>query len=83
MVATARVNTPISKADKKHGYRMGCEGYMTIADAAAHVSVSKKTVTRWLQAGYVQHVKMDPKVPKSAVRVCRRSLDEFLATRGR
>ena len=73
--------TTLSKADRKAGFRLGCEGYLTVAEAAARACMSAKTVRRWVEAGLIRSFKTDPTNANTAVRVCRRSLDEFLGSR--
>ena len=81
MVAATATLPPLTKADKAHGYRLGCEGYLTADEAAKHSGVSTRTVRRWCDEKWVRFYKLDPKEPKSAVRICRHSLDKFLASR--
>lgn len=80
-MATTTTEPPMTKADRKAGYRLGCEGYLTVAEAAAKAGMSTKTVRRWIEAGVVRSFKTDPTNPNSHVRVCGRSLDEFLGSR--
>ncbi len=63
-------------ADKKHGYEFGCDGVMDYATAAEKLGVSKRTIERYAEQGRFR----SGKHPGSKSVVCRRSINEYMAT---
>lgn len=66
----------LSLSDKRHGYVLGANGFVTKKDAAAFLGVSGSTVARLLHNGLLRQKKFGPR-RQSAARICARSLAEY------
>lgn len=69
-----RPATPISRSDRQHGYRIGCEGWATKKEAAELLGRSERTVERLTDRGKLRAYKLDGDSDQSRVSICRRSL---------
>ena len=67
-------------AEKRWGYRFGERGVVPIAEAASLLGKSERTVERRIEQGYLRRGYAKPGVPQSGIVVCRRSLDDYLAS---
>jgi len=69
-----------SKADKDWGYRFGCDGTMSIAQAAEHIGLAERTGYNLVYAGNIRsgHPVSGKQTMKKTL-VCRRSVDDYLA----
>ena len=76
-------STPITKADRAAGYRLGCEGWADMNESADMLGVSTRTVERRIEAGVLRAFKTGEAVGdrRSGVRVCRRSVAEYIGRR--
>lgn len=75
----ATKTTP-SPAEKRWGYPFGERGVLPIAEAAALLGRSERTVERRVEQGYLRRGYAKPGIPQSGIVICRRSLNEYLAS---
>jgi hypothetical protein len=80
--ATRSYDAPVTESDRHYGYRLGCDGYESKFAVASRVGVSDRTVQRWCEAGLVRFIKLDDD-KRGGVRICTRSVTEYLASRER
>jgi excisionase family DNA binding protein len=80
MATSTKEPGPLSKADRKHGFRIGVDGWATVAESAVILACSERTIERRIESGELRAIKLKP-TPKGAVRICRRSIAEFIASR--
>lgn len=76
-MSTAAEN--LTGADAEWGYRFGCDGVLGTAAACDFMSTSRWTLERLVDAGQIRKGKAD-NGPGGAVKFCRRSLKDYLAT---
>ncbi len=75
MIATAVADELVTPADRRFGYRFGCEGVLTISQVIdALGGVSRATVYRRIDEGLLRKGK-----DKRRAVICRRSLREYLS----
>ena len=75
---------PESDETPAGGYPIGCDGWLTIKEAARLMGVSDRTVERRIKARSIRAygTAAEPDA-RGGVRVCRRSVDIFIAGRER
>jgi hypothetical protein len=67
------VNTNQNEAEQKYGYRFGCEGLVTLDEAAAKLRKSVRSVYRLIEAGELRYG------GKGKTVICQRSLMDYIA----
>lgn len=71
-VATAK----LTDADKRWGWVFGCDGYLTIEEAAKLLKVSERTITRLYGRGLIRYMKIG-NANNSKVSICARSIQAY------
>jgi hypothetical protein len=67
--------TKLIGADKTWGFRIGCEGMVSIREAMRHLGVGRTKVWQLQKEGKIRWGNIGRKVV-----ICRRSMNEFLKT---
>lgn len=70
------IHTAETDSDRSWGYRFGCDGIVSLADAAVMLAgVSTRTVERRIVDGLLRPGKLGGRLV-----ICRRSLNEYIST---
>ena len=74
--STSSVAEPdlISLADERFGYRFGCDGLMTVGEAARFLGMSRWTLARRIDEGRIRRGRDGRRVV-----ICRRSVADYVA----
>lgn len=75
----ATTKSTLSLADRKHGYRLGVDGFVTRREAAVRLGVTTKTVDALVVRGFLRKKKFG-ETQQSASRICRRSLEQYASS---
>ena len=58
------------------------DGYLTVVQAAERLSVKRRTIIRWIEAGHLPgSTRLNPLMPRSPYRIPEASVDSLLAQR--
>jgi len=74
---TAAQDDALNVADKRWGYKFGCNGLMRTAEVCQHLSISRWTVDRLAEDGRIRKGK---DANCNRVVFCRRSIDAYVAS---
>ena len=69
-------NNNLNEADRKYGYRFGCDGLMSIEETCEFLNISRWTLNARIDAG---HIRKGKHLDGRAVVICRRSVQEYLS----
>jgi hypothetical protein len=74
----AAINKHESAADRQWGYRFGVDGVVCPRDAMARLSIGRTTLWRKLRSGLIRYGKEPGDSRQSRVRICSRSLEDYI-----